>query len=160
RCKRSGFILKLIMTAIAALLVCLLSAEIMFAQEPGLPAVRHPAPCIEWSIDAHQNVNKPQAERLYGEACRWVKENITTAKPAKSPCIKIIVGEPCPGKNNSGPCANPLSGEIYIPVWTRVSSGNVVQGTIATMLAHLLDAKDITEIAQRLLNEDETAFLD
>ena len=117
-------------------------------------------PCIEWSVQPNQHVDRRQAERLYAEACRWVKENIVTGKPLNSPCVKIIVGRPCPEKNSSGPCANPVAGEIYIPTWTPVSAGTVAQGTIAAMLLHLLDSKEITAIVQKLLNEDVSAFLD
>ena len=88
-----------------------------------------------------------------------MKEKIVTVKPLNSPCIKVIVGQSCPGKNSSGACTNPVTGEIYIPAWTAASAGNVAQGTISAMLLHLLDAKEITRIAQQLLNDDASAFL-
>jgi len=120
----------------------------------------NPRPCIEWNIKPNQQVNRRQAERLYGEACRWVTENIPTQKKPSWPCIVVKVGHPCPDPAKKGPCANPVTGEIFIPKWQSASAATVAQGTISAMLLHLLEPSEITRLAAKFLSEDESVFFD
>ena len=123
-------------------------------------ATLNPQPCIEWNIKPNQQVNRRQAERLYGEACRWVTENIPTRKKPSWPCIAVKVGQPCPDPAQKGSCVNPVTEEIFIPTWQSASAATVAQGTISIMLLHLLEPNEITRIAAKFLSEDESGFFD
>ena len=115
-------------------------------------------PCIEWNVKSDRPVNKRQAERLYGEACRWVEANVAFNPGQRRPCVIVNVGEPCPDTRIQGSCANPVTGELFIPKWEATSAGTVAQGTISTMLLHLFNGKEITKVVEGLMAESRRHF--
>lgn len=149
-------------TIISSLIFCLAGAMITWAQTnpTWMPDGREDGARITWNIESGQEINKRQAERLYLDAYRWVDENVSRRKGTAPPYIVVHVGKPCPDENSKGPCVNPVTGEIYLPKWENASPAAIAQGTISTMLLHLLDAKEITRTAERLLLEDRSVYLD
>lgn len=143
----------------AVVLAGTIAAEGQTAADPADGSVTD-KPCIEWKVKSNRPVNKRQAERLYGEACRWVEANVAFNPGQHRPCVIVNVGEPCPDTRTQGACVNPVTGELFIPKWEATSAGTVAQGTISTMLLHLLDAQEITKAAEGLLTEDSKSFLD
>jgi hypothetical protein len=116
--------------------------------------------CIRWDIAPEVRVNTRQAERLYREACRWMDQNLLPEKPRAKPCITVHVGRPCPDPEKKGACLSPVTGDIYIPKWDKLSAVMVAQGTITTALLRLLDPKEISIAAHRLWVEDNRTFFD
>ena len=116
--------------------------------------------CIRWDIAGDQAVNKHQAERVYREALHWVEEHVALGRRSERPCITVIVGKACSDASIKGPCANPVTGEIDLPRWESTSAGAIAQGTISTMLLHLLDKNEITKAAKNLLAEDNRSYFD
>src|SRR5262249_7493489 len=99
-------------------------------------------------------------ERLYGEACEWVRQQFPMESTRSWPCITVRVGVACPDGAVSGPCANPVNGDIFIPRWGKTSPATIAQGTISTMLLRLMKPKEIAKVAQNLLTRDVLDFFD
>ena len=115
---------------------------------------------LHWIVKSGQDVNKPQAERLYVEACRWIENRFGSEGKAIRPTLAVHVGKPCPNPEISGACLNPVLRELYIPKWDEASAGAVTQATLVTALLQLMDRHELQRVARVLLEDDGKNFLD
>jgi hypothetical protein len=115
---------------------------------------------IRWFVKEGQEVNRPQIERLYLEATRWIEGRFGSSKRAIRPALTIRVGEPCPDLGIVGPCQDSWRGDVYIPQWDDGAPGYVVQATLTMSLLQLLSREELRDVTVSLLMHDARTFLD
>jgi hypothetical protein len=118
------------------------------------------SPCMKWDIKGRQEVNKPQAERLYLEAWHWVKEKFPGSGAVHGPCITVHVGAACPSPDVGHVCVSPVTGDLYVSKWRDDSPELIAQAAALTGMLHLVNRHDITKMSAQLLLEDRKEFLD
>jgi hypothetical protein len=116
-------------------------------------------PPIRWVVKDGQNVNRPQGERLYLEAVRWIEDRYESPVPLR-PHLTIRVGERCPDTKITGACMGPWPGDLYLPEWDEAAPGYIVQATLKASLQQLLSNEDVRQVTVDLLTEDVSNFLD
>ena len=114
-------------------------------------------PCIYWRVEPGYVANKAQSERMYQAAFLWFQELVPTTP---QPCLRVLVGTPCPDPRLNGSCLSVSLKTLYIPQWEPESSGWVFQATIYAAMMGLVAPSDIVSQAQHALNEDTQNFLD
>lgn len=129
--------------------LCLWVAEMKAEQLP-----------ILWIVKDGHEVNKPQAERLYLEACRWIENRFGSSQQVIRPALTIHVGEACPDPGISGACQTSKLGDLFIPKWDDGAPGYVVQAALMTSLLQLLSREELHTVTRDLLTIDAQNFLD
>jgi hypothetical protein len=117
---------------------------------------------IRWVVTADQNerVDRPMAERLYDEACRWVEDRFGHVGRMIRPRLTIHVGEVCPDSEIRSACLSPASGVLYIPEWNEAAPGAIVHATIVVGMLQLLEREDLRDVVKSLVAEESRNFVD
>lgn len=113
---------------------------------------------ILWVINDGEEVDKPQAERLYAEACRWIEERFESRKAVR-PNLTVYVGRACPDPEIDEACLSVGLGEVYIPTWNDTAPGMITNATLATAMFHLMDKNEMRNVVQHILNDDARNFV-
>lgn len=123
-------------------------------------AMKAEQPNILWDVKDGHEVNKPQTERLYLEACRWVEDRFGYPKQTLRPVLTIHVGESCPDPRIADACQTSKLGELYIPKWDEGAPGYVVQATLMSALLQLMSRQELLTTTRDLLADDLRNFMD
>jgi len=115
---------------------------------------------LNWIVTEEQEVDKPQALRLYLEACRWIENRFALGGRTIRPTLTVHVGETCPDAEIAGACVSASSGHLYLPKWDIASPGAIVQATLAVALLQLMDRDEMSRVVKVLLAEDARDFVD